>query len=194
MIYASSQRGYTLLEMMISLAIFSLVMVLATGALFAFVSGDRKSRSTNDVTNNLTFAIESMTRSIRTGTNFQCGGQGGTNCWPTGQGTFTFQDQNGTTITYLTKTDTSTGATSIGKCTSVPCTSSNSLSLTDPRITIQNMTFYVRGVGAVSGAGADAIIQPQVIITVTGYIVPDPKTAPVQFTLQTMATQRLIDL
>lgn len=188
------QRGYTLLEMMISLTLFSLVMVLATGALFAFVSGDRKSRSTNDVTNNLTFAMESMTRSIRTGVNYQCGGQGGTNCWPTGQGTFSFVDQNGATVTYLKKTDTETGATSIGKCTSTPCTSSNSLALTDPRITIQDMTFYVRGVGGVSGSGADAVIQPQVLITVTGYIVPDAKTAPVQFTLQTMATQRLIDL
>ncbi|MBP6868495.1 MAG: type II secretion system protein [Candidatus Pacebacteria bacterium] len=189
MMRTSQHRGYTLLEMMISLTIFSLVMVLATGALFAFVSGDRKSRSTNDVTNNLTFAMESMTRSIRTGTNFQCGGQGGANCWPTGQGTFTFVDQNGSTVTYLKKTDGS-----IGKCTTTPCTASNAFALTDPRITIQNMTFYVRGVGGVATAGADATLQPQVLITVTGYIVPDPKTAPVQFTLQTMATQRLIDL
>lgn len=187
------RRGYTLLEMTVAIGLFSVVMLLATGAFLKFISLDRKARSLNDVSNNLAFAVDTMSRSIRTGSSYRCGGVGqGPNCWGTGAGksTFSFTDDQGRTVTYLLKTDGS-----IGRCalTSGSCTATNAVSLTDPRITIQGMTFYTRGVGTTTGSGNE-YIQPYVLFSVHGYLRPDSSAATVDFTIETQADQRLIEL
>lgn len=187
-----TRRGYTLLEMTVSVGLFSLVMLLATGAFLKFISLDRKARYTNDVVNNLNFAIDSMTRSIRTGSNYRCGGEGqGPNCWPptSGQSTFSFVDDRGRTVTYLRRTDGS-----IGRCalTTGSCSPSTAIAVTDSRINIQNMTFYVRGVGTTTSP--DNVTQPSVVMSIRGQMTPGPNQAPIDFAIETMATQRLIEL
>ena len=183
-------RGYTLLEMMVAIGLFSLVMLLTTGAFLKLISLDRVARGTNDIVNNLSFAVDTMERSIRTGRNYQCGGPGGTNCWfpQSGSSTFTFTDENGRTVTYLLKTNGS-----IGRCalTSGTCTPANAISLTDERITIETMRFYVQGVGITP---PNDVKQPQVLFTLSGYMQPDENSEAVEFTIQSQATQRLIEL
>lgn len=178
--------------MTVSVGLFSLVMLLATGAFLKFISLDRKARYTNDVVNNLTFAIDSMTRSIRTGSNYRCGGEGqGPNCWPpaVGQSTFSFLDDRGRTVTYLLRTDGS-----IGRCALATgsCSASTAIAVTDSRINIESMTFYVRGVGTTTAP--DNVTQPSVVMSIQGSMVPGPNQAPVDFAIETMATQRLIEL
>src|SRR6185312_12226251 len=65
-------RGFTLIEVMVSVAIFSLVMVIALGALLAISVSDRKAESLKSVINNLNFSLDSLSRSIRTGTSWNC--------------------------------------------------------------------------------------------------------------------------
>lgn len=189
-----NQRGYSLLEMMVSIALFSIVMLLTTAAFLKLISLDRVARGTNDVVNNLSFAIDSMERSIRTGKNYQCGGAGGSNCWtPQAPGSvLQFTDENGRTVTYLRKTDGSIGRCAFAAGVTTACTGSNAVSLTDPRITIQTLSFYVQGVG--TSASPNDIMQPQVLFSLSGYMRPDPNVSPVEFTIQSQATQRLIDL
>ena len=187
----TNPRGYTLIEMTVAVGLFSLVMLLATGAFLKFISLDRRARSTNEVSNNLSFAVESMARSIRTGSNYSCGGEGqGPNCWSTqtARSTFSVTDDQGRTVTYLLKSNGS-----IGRCalTSGSCTESSAVSLTDPRITVQNLAFYVRGVGTTS---VNQYIQPHVLMTVRGYMRPEADGPTIDFTVETMATQRLIEL
>lgn len=190
---STTRRGYTLLEMTVAIGLFSLVMLLATGAFLKFISLDRKARNLNDVSNNLSFAVDSMSRSIRTGKNYQCGGVGqGPNCWGlnAGKSTFSFTDDQGRIVTYLLKTDGS-----IGRCalTSGSCTASNAVPLTDPRVIIQGLTFYTRGVGTTTGSGNE-YLQPYVLFTIHGYMRPDANAATVDFTIETQANQRLIEL
>ncbi|HWH07410.1 MAG TPA: prepilin-type N-terminal cleavage/methylation domain-containing protein [Candidatus Paceibacterota bacterium] len=188
-----TQRGYTLLEMMVSIGLFSLVMLLTTAAFLKLISLDRIARGTNDVVNNLSFAIDTMERSIRTGRNYQCGGPGGSNCWtPQSPGSaLTFTDENGRTITFLRKRDGTIGRCAFASGVSTTCTIDNAVSLTDPRITIETMSFYVRGVGT---APPNDTVQPQVIFTLSGYMRPDANSDTVDFTIQSQATQRLIEL
>lgn len=188
MTYARTQRGYSLLEMMVAIGLFSFVMLLATGAFLKFMSLERVARYTNDVTTNLSFAVDSIGRSIRTGTSYDCGTTGGElNCWPTAQNRFSFVDDQGRTVTYILK-----GNGSLGRCTGATCDDSTAIDLTDKRITIQSLKFFVQGVGA-SGAGVN-VKQPQVIINMTGTMQPEPDKPAVSFTIQTMATQRLLEL
>ena len=76
---------------------------------------------------------------------------------------------------------------SIGQCLSGACTSSSAVGLTDPRITIQSLTFYVWGVGTGDQT------QPQVLMTVRGTMQASVSRT-VDFTIQTSATQRVLDL
>lgn len=176
------QRGYTLLEMIVSLGIFSLVMVVVTGAYLTLISLDRQARAQNQLVASLSFAVESMARNIRTGTDYACNASSAVpNCASGGGTSMSFLDSQGQTITFFKKNDGT-----IGQCTGA-CSEARAVSLTDPLITIQTLTFYVRGVGTADG------IQPQATFIIKGSMKTDTgKTT--SFTLQTSATQRYIDL
>ena len=183
----STRQGFTLLELIVSVALFTIVVTIATSAYLKLIELNRKARATNDLVSNLSFVTESIGRSIRTGRDYDCGGIGGSaNCWPTGNSTFSFENEDGDTVTYLLK---SGGV--IGMCVGGSCTNASASPLTDPRITITSLTFYVDGVGT---SGTDAAKQPRVIISMSGSITPDTLSAPISFSIQTSATQRIIEI
>jgi prepilin-type N-terminal cleavage/methylation domain-containing protein len=65
-------RGFTLVEMIVSLALFSVVAVIAIGALLKVIDANNKAESIQSAVTNLNFALESMSRDLRTGTSIQC--------------------------------------------------------------------------------------------------------------------------
>jgi prepilin-type N-terminal cleavage/methylation domain-containing protein len=187
-----SHRGFTLLELLVSMALFAIVITITMAAYVNLIALDRKVRATNDLVSNLSFVTESMSRSIRTGVNYSC--QGGTNC-TSGGTSFKFVDENCRMVTYVLRTDNT-----VGQCISAPdtspscsptataCNATNASPITDPRITVQSMRFYTQGVGT-----SDQL-QPRVILILSGFIDPDVDSDPINFTIQTAATQRLIDI
>jgi len=66
----SGNRGFTLIEMIVSLALFTVVAVVSIGALLKIMDANRKSITLKTVTNNINFALESMTREMRVGTQY----------------------------------------------------------------------------------------------------------------------------
>jgi len=172
-------RGFTLIEMIVSIGLFSLVMLVVTAAYLAIIALDKEARTTNEVVANLSFAVESMARNIRTGTQYSCAGAGNGSC-----SQFSFLDADGQSVTYLLKNDGT-----IAQCIPGPCTpaSPGAISLTDPRITIQSLSFLVRGVGV-----GDAI-EPQVVLNIRGTLIGN-KGHTVDFAVQTGATQRFLEL
>ena len=65
-------RGFTLIEMIVSLAIFSIVVTTAVGAMLILISTNQQLQSEQNVMTNLSFALDTMTREIRTGYNYYC--------------------------------------------------------------------------------------------------------------------------
>jgi len=68
--------GFTLVELMVSVALFSIVVAISMTAILSVVDANKKAQSMKSVMNNLNFALETMTRSIKTGTGlviFQLG-------------------------------------------------------------------------------------------------------------------------
>lgn len=75
MISSSGQKGFTLIEMIVSLGLFSVVTTIAVGALVALIGTNEQLQNERSVMTNLSFALDSMTREIRTGTNYYCAGR-----------------------------------------------------------------------------------------------------------------------
>jgi prepilin-type N-terminal cleavage/methylation domain-containing protein len=68
----SSQSGFSLIEMIVSLALFSVVVTISVGALLVLIASNQQLQNEQSVMTNLSFALDSMTREIRTGTNYFC--------------------------------------------------------------------------------------------------------------------------
>lgn len=187
--HTPSMRGYTLLEMIVSVGIFSIIMLFVTGAYLTLISLDREVRATTALMTNLSFAVDSMARSIRTGNAYGCADSGGdpnspgTNC--AGTNRFSYYDtQLNQKVTYIVKSDGT-----IGRCTGGTCSSATAISLTDPNVTIasNDLRFYVRGVGTSN------TVQPQVTFVIRGTMIGSNNRS-VDFSIQTSATQRRIDI
>ena len=66
------QRGFTLVEILVALMIFSIVVVVALAALIKIIDANKKSQTIQNAVVNMSFTMESMTREIRTGSTLYC--------------------------------------------------------------------------------------------------------------------------
>lgn len=71
------QKGFTLIEMLVSVAIFSIILVVIMGTIVTIVDVSRKARTMTEVMNNLNFTFESMTRTLKTATSTDVTVEGG---------------------------------------------------------------------------------------------------------------------
>lgn len=67
-----NKKGFTLVEMIVSLAIFSIVATVALGALVSIVSANKKAQTLQSTITNLNFALESLSREMRVGGKYHC--------------------------------------------------------------------------------------------------------------------------
>ena len=70
--FATNQLGFTLIEMIVSLGVFSVVVTTAVGAMLVLISTNQQLQSEQSVMTNLAFALDTMTREIRTGYYYYC--------------------------------------------------------------------------------------------------------------------------
>ena len=70
---AKSGKGFTLIEIIISLGIFMVVAVVAIGALISIIDANKKSHTSNTVIVDLGLAVESFSRELRVGSAYYCG-------------------------------------------------------------------------------------------------------------------------
>jgi prepilin-type N-terminal cleavage/methylation domain-containing protein len=69
----SKTKGFTLIEALVSLGLFSIVIVTASGVILSILNSNRKNQAISSVVNNLNYSVESMVRDIKTGYGYQCG-------------------------------------------------------------------------------------------------------------------------
>jgi prepilin-type N-terminal cleavage/methylation domain-containing protein len=72
MVPRSVQAGFSLIELLVALSIFTVVVTMSTGTLLVLIDANAKAQNIQAVMNNLTFALDSMTREIRTGYSYHC--------------------------------------------------------------------------------------------------------------------------
>ncbi len=169
------RRGFTLIEMIVSVFLFSMVIVIATGALVSILGANRKAQTVKSVMNNLNFTLDSMTRSIRTGAHYDCTPSP---CNPSaGTPEFSFTDTDGRDVTYRLNNSTNRIERDLDK--------EGFLSLTSPGVVVKQLRFYV------DGESTTDTEQPRVLIIVQGEA-GEGKTL-TAFNLETMVSQRVLD-
>lgn len=183
----TSTGGFTLIEVLVSVSIFSMVMLVATGAVFSIVEANKKTHALKSVMTNLNFALESMARDIRVGSQFACNGFG--DCYGGVVGErFSYKanrdidgdgDANDSIEYSLADQGIKkevTGGTYRGISV-----------ITAREVHIESLKFYVIG----TGVSPDDVIQPKVVITIKGYAgVAGTRS---DFNIQTTVSQRSID-
>lgn len=65
-------QGFTLVEMLVVLGLFSFLMTLATGVLYTTQAINVKLQETQSVLDNVSVSMETMSRDIRYGSDFHC--------------------------------------------------------------------------------------------------------------------------
>lgn len=68
----NAQQGFTLIEIIVALMIFSIVVVVALAALVKIIDANKKAQSTQDAVIGLSYAVESMSREFRIGSKHRC--------------------------------------------------------------------------------------------------------------------------
>lgn len=172
---SNRSSGYTLVELIVAIGLFSFVMTLSSGAYLMMIGLNRKAQGVATGINDFSFALETMARDIRTGSAYSCGGLG--DC-PNGASSFSFLNRNGTLVTY-----------SLSGSTLIKTISSAQSTLTDPSVTISSLTFYAYGTRPVP----TDYQQPRVVIIVSGTVSTGAGKEE-SFTVETAATMRGTDI
>lgn len=202
------QPGFTLIEMIVAVALFAVVMVVAVGALLSLTGANKKAQAIQSVMNNLNITLDGMVRNIRMGTEFHCGigpysGSSGDSC-SSGQSSFTFTCNPGTAtcggsdVRWAYRLVCPIGLNADNTCpsggyiqrsqdggTTWPATGR----LTAEEVSVENLTFYVVG----TQKGAD-MQQPKVVMVVTGTAGGQNVKTKTTFHIQATAVQRELDL
>ncbi len=69
---SKGKKGFTLVEVVVSLAIFAVVSLIAVGALLKIIDANKKAQSLKTSVNNIHALLDTMSRDLRTGTNYYC--------------------------------------------------------------------------------------------------------------------------
>jgi len=171
----SSKSGFALIEVIISVALFSVVMTVGIGSLFSLINANKKSQSLKVVINNINLAMEGMSKEIRVGYDYNCGYSTGGDCVNGGNSIY-FISKDGEDVIYRLNNNIIQKSVDGGAFNDI----------TAPDTIIYNLTFYVLG-----SSSSDSI-QPRVVIIVRGYK-GDRVKDKLEFDLQTVVTQRLLD-
>lgn len=68
----NSKKGFTLIETLVSLALFSVVLVISGGTIVSVIDINKRNQAISSVVNNLNYSIDSMIRDIKTGYLYKC--------------------------------------------------------------------------------------------------------------------------
>jgi prepilin-type N-terminal cleavage/methylation domain-containing protein len=69
----STEKGFTLIEIMVSISIFTIIMVSGIGALLTITRSYQASRDISTLSNSIHFAFDSLVRDIRIGDSYYSG-------------------------------------------------------------------------------------------------------------------------
>lgn len=199
------KKGFTLVEMIVAIGLFTITLFISSTAFLTVLDADRKSRATRIAMDNLNLSLEDMSRRIKTGNTYNCGGGNGTADCPvvSSRDVLAFTDQSGERIVYKRGVGASpvTAGNGLSGCGSPSYTSSQgcivrdksgtALRVTGSEIDITDLHFVVSGSTVWTPGGGGDTSQPYVVILVGGTTLGKITTG---FKMQTMVTQRAYDI
>ncbi|MEN9614165.1 MAG: hypothetical protein RLZZ347_472 [Candidatus Parcubacteria bacterium] len=160
--------GFTLLEMIVAIFIFSIVVTIASGAMLSMISANRKAQALKTVMNNVNLALDSMSRDIRFGASYApVSGIFSGLCVTTCEGIAVTKP--GGVTQYFRSTKNGTLVRKRGALEQ---------ELTSTGAVLESLDFVISGT--------------KVLVTLSGYAGKDPNDTQNRFDIQTTMTQRNI--
>lgn len=197
------RKGFTLVELLVSVAVFVLVVTLSTGALFSAQTLNVRLQQTQIVLDSVNLGIETMLRDIRYGSNFYC-----TNVAQniSGRQSCSYAAGIGGTVLIFTPPVALVGSTN-STLDRVAYFVSNgifykneypsggnarvNIQITPIDVTVNPVTFWVSGSESTSSSDYN---QPAITISFSGVTIPAKNTTiPVSFNVQTTISPRAVD-
>ncbi len=166
-------RGFTLIEMVVSIGIFLVIITIGMSAMIGTIEANRKSQASTLVLSNLSLAIEAMSKSLRVAYSSTASGSytgGGTYIQfipASGVGTVRYEYDSGTHAIKRT-TDNGSGGVYISN-------------ITAPEVYIDELTFTI--INTVN-------TQPKVRILLRGHV-GEKITSKSEFYIQSLVSQRI---
>lgn len=193
-----NQRGFTLVEMMVSVSIFAIVMLVGVGALLSMVEVNKRAQGINSVMNNLNAAVEQMARTIRVGSTYYCGTSSVApppytlattrDCGASGGLLLAFEPTGGDPDNDNDQVVYRLNGTQLER--SLSAGAGNSwVAITAPEVAVTDFKFYVRGSTPYGGGDFE---QPRVLIVIHG--TANTGQEQTTFSVQASVTQRVIDI
>lgn len=196
-------HGFTLVELMVSLAVFSIVMTISVGTLLVMVDLNAKAQALYSATTNLSFALDSMSREIRTGYHYYCHESNNqSNQTPpdpdtvrncdvadtTDRNLIAFiREENGEQMAYRLNAD----AWGPGKGSIEQNDGSGWMAITARDVVVQAFELIVANSDTLEASGDE--VQPVINLKVRGYVENGLDTE-TDFFIQTRITQRRLDI
>ncbi len=194
----SNKQGFTLIEMMVSLGLFTVVLAVSVGALLSMINSNRKTQSLRSAMDNLNLAMEEMARNIGQGRTYHCGindvitpniVKDGQNC-PSGENHFLAIEAHSGSSTIATDQfvyKLKKNADGIGRLQKSTNSGNSFNDVTAPEIDIKYLTFYVFD----KDLPADSFNEPPRVIITIGGMAGNKESTRSEFNVQTMVTQRV---
>lgn len=202
-----SNTGFSLVEVLVALAIFAVVVTMSVGTMVVMIDANAKARDTQSIVSNVAFALDSMTREIRTGYNYVCKTPANTandSAWNSilemSNNDATPDDCAGSSGFAFTESGTSltsgSGSNRIGYRLRDETierklgSGGDWEAVTAPNIVIDTLNFTTNYSANYTNGGDTA--SPLVTVVIKGYGQNDPANS--EFTLQTTVTQHELDI
>ncbi len=195
----TAKRGFTLPEFLVAMTLFSVVSTFAIASIVSVGNLARSAAAKRAVIDNVNFALETMSRKIKVGTNYHCDVTSGSATPPpitdpkacaSGANSFGFLAADGLThVEY--KLNTATKRIQAGACQGA-CTPTF-YDLTAPDVEITKLTFF-----ADNSVLKNNQLQPHLTVVVEGKVIAanSAKATPGDatiFTLETTLSQRVLE-
>jgi len=199
----ADNKGFTLVEMLVSLALLTIVVTMSVGTLLVLIDANSKQQGVQSVVTNMSFALDSMTRDIRTGYFYECkaissqltetSGYAIGDC-STGASNFAFSE-SGSSLTDGMDSNRIAyrlNGTAIERRLGNPATDGiDWRPITAPEVTVNTLDFVVNDSNSYSDNGNQR--APTVTIFISG-TAGDIAGLDTSFNLQTTVTQQILDI
>ncbi len=199
-----SEQGFTLVEVMVSLALLATVVTMAVGTLLVLIDTNTKQQGVQSVVTNMSFALDSMTRDIRTGYFYECrstsnsltiSGKATADC-PSGESSFAFTESGDSLTKNMGSNRIAYRYNSNDKSIERRLGDPNNggvdwTAITAPEVQVETFDFIVNNTGGFSDTGDQRAPTVTIFISGTAGNIPGLDTS---FNLQTTVTQQVLDI
>lgn len=207
----AAESGFTLVELMVSMTIFTVLVTVGIGAVLNATNQHFVTSNVRSIMDSMNYVLEDMARNMRTGTEFRCVISSPSNdvaypgyivssttsttsdvipasCAGVSSNKIIFKTNSGANITYYIAPSTySASPNTILKLSGDPSATNTPQVITPPEVVID----FAKSGFTVRGAEAGDHLQPVVIIRLSGTVMY--KNIPSTFSIQTTVASRQLD-